>query len=537
MELSYQRLGDLPCIVYCPQFSEMWPNEMPVRDILVFACKMVNVNAFDSMETFKQLGIAELLDQPFYTLSGGQRQRVNIATILVHPKPSIIILDEPLASLDKDNAVAALEVIRHLPVAHSFVLTVHQFDRNIASRFDRIVHFDSTKKALVTRKGAHDAAIFEDKSEMDGAVSMSMIPSTQACLTLWHGQMFGKPWLEIGMVLFTIVAAVFTALIGRPSLAYEEVPTSLSIRIPIYVSLMLFGATFMTSYGVSLVYAQREKPLVSIFIPQNVLNPFAYVLSMTLRSVFYGVVQATVWVLVSLPLLNLWGDKVDIILANAAIFTAAWTCATFFAALGTPFAATHIVMIMCVYAVFLSGPFNLWKETYGFIRFLQSINPLFYVVSANIAVVLEYFDPGCDNLTHPGTCAQANYILEANQTQDVSSLMSQLGCLLVFLLTITAATYFLYPRSQVSPAKETIEPPSAPTDVGNSVRISTHRSSMHQHRSKSGRFSASDINPDWKSLANSLSTSISKSQLFELRAEFAESHSSEEMMDEVSKMD
>lgn len=523
MELSFDALGNRPRIVYCPQFAEMWPKQMPVRDILMFSCKMVGVNAADFMDSFKKLGIVELFDQPFSTLSGGQSQRVNIATTLVHPNPSIIILDEPLASLDEDNAVAALEVLRELPTRHSFVMTVHQIDHELASRFDRIVHFDANKKSLVTLKGVLEAPKSEKDSSDHDTEFASTFSSIQACLTLWHGQIYGMPWLEFGMVLFTSVAAVFTALIGRPSLLYDQVPTMLSLRIPVYVSLMLFGATFMTSFGVSIVYAEREKLLVSNFVPQGALKSHAYILAMSFRSIFYGVIQATVWVLVSLPILGLWGDKADIVLANVAIFTAAWTTATFFAALAAPYAAVHVVMIMCVYAVFLSGPFNLWNETYGFIQFLQAVNPLFYVVSANVAVVLEYFDPGCDDLTHPGTCAQSNYILEMNQTQDVSSVRSQFGCLVVVALTVCATAFFMFPRSQVSSSKEVVDDPveEAPSGVRSSVRVPAHQKSM---LGGSGHMRPlRDVKASWKSIGSGEHNSILHLQLAQVRDEYIKS--------------
>jgi iron complex transport system ATP-binding protein len=46
-----------------------------------------------------RLGLAGHLDQPFGTLSAGERRRVSIARALM-PDPEVLILDEPMASLD-----------------------------------------------------------------------------------------------------------------------------------------------------------------------------------------------------------------------------------------------------------------------------------------------------------------------------------------------------------------------------------------------------------------------------------------------------
>jgi energy-coupling factor transporter ATP-binding protein EcfA2 len=64
-------------------------------------------------ETLEYLGIAHLKNRETFYLSGGEKQKVAVAGTLVM-QPSIVLLDEPLASLDPASAQEALMLIRRL---------------------------------------------------------------------------------------------------------------------------------------------------------------------------------------------------------------------------------------------------------------------------------------------------------------------------------------------------------------------------------------------------------------------------------------
>src|SRR5699024_6767420 len=57
-----------------------------------------------------RLGITPYADRPVHALSGGQKKLVSIADILVM-EPSLILLDEPAASLDPLHTRMVREVI------------------------------------------------------------------------------------------------------------------------------------------------------------------------------------------------------------------------------------------------------------------------------------------------------------------------------------------------------------------------------------------------------------------------------------------
>lgn len=62
-------------------------------------------------QMYESLGIGELLNSFPSDLSGGQRQRVAIAKAL-YTDPSIILADEPTASLDSDRAFEVMDMLK-----------------------------------------------------------------------------------------------------------------------------------------------------------------------------------------------------------------------------------------------------------------------------------------------------------------------------------------------------------------------------------------------------------------------------------------
>jgi len=61
----------------------------------------------------ERVGIADKINQKPSNLSGGQRQRLAIARALAG-NPSLIVADEPTASLDRKNAASIIELLREL---------------------------------------------------------------------------------------------------------------------------------------------------------------------------------------------------------------------------------------------------------------------------------------------------------------------------------------------------------------------------------------------------------------------------------------
>lgn len=72
----------------------------------------------------KILGLEHLdLKEKIYVLSGGEQQRIAVGKILLK-RPKIILCDEPTGSLDKENAMHIIELLKELNEKGTTILVV-----------------------------------------------------------------------------------------------------------------------------------------------------------------------------------------------------------------------------------------------------------------------------------------------------------------------------------------------------------------------------------------------------------------------------
>ena len=91
----------------------------------------------------KRLNIEYLWDRETFNLSGGEKQKVALAGLLAM-NPSILLLDEPLSSLDPASAHEALEVFRSLAdEGKTVVLIEHRVEDAIFAKPDRLMYMEA----------------------------------------------------------------------------------------------------------------------------------------------------------------------------------------------------------------------------------------------------------------------------------------------------------------------------------------------------------------------------------------------------------
>ncbi|MUK94599.1 ATP-binding cassette domain-containing protein [Aliivibrio fischeri] len=79
-------------------------------------------------EMLEKVGLGDFIHHRPDNLSGGQQQRVAIARALVH-KPSLVIADEPTASLDSQTAETVIDIMKALgkEIGITFIVATHDY--------------------------------------------------------------------------------------------------------------------------------------------------------------------------------------------------------------------------------------------------------------------------------------------------------------------------------------------------------------------------------------------------------------------------
>lgn len=107
-------------------------------------------------ETLDFLGIAHLRNRETFSLSGGEKQKVSLAGVLAM-RPNILLLDEPLASLDPASAQEALALFRRLAdEGVSILLVEHRVEDALGIRPDRVLFMQD---GAITYDGSLDGAM------------------------------------------------------------------------------------------------------------------------------------------------------------------------------------------------------------------------------------------------------------------------------------------------------------------------------------------------------------------------------------------
>ncbi len=90
-------------------------------------------------ESLEYLGISYLRDRDTFNLSGGEKQKVALAGVLAM-RPSILLLDEPLASLDPASALETLDIVRRLADEGMTVLLIeHRIEDVLRIKPERVM--------------------------------------------------------------------------------------------------------------------------------------------------------------------------------------------------------------------------------------------------------------------------------------------------------------------------------------------------------------------------------------------------------------
>ncbi|WP_230390871.1 ABC transporter ATP-binding protein [Reinekea sp. G2M2-21] len=118
---------------------------MTVADNVAYPLMLLDWSEADKKqrvrEVLKQVGLSDFADKKPEQLSGGQSQRVAVARALVK-RPSIIIADEPTASLDAETATQVIEQMKALATEQGTACLIATHDPRLLPYSDSVLHVD-----------------------------------------------------------------------------------------------------------------------------------------------------------------------------------------------------------------------------------------------------------------------------------------------------------------------------------------------------------------------------------------------------------
>ncbi len=154
---SLEILGGSPKIArekmgYVPQISHL-DRQFPITVLEVVMMGCLDKSPWHSYTkdakekaraALAEVGMLDFHDHSFGTLSGGQAQRVLIARALVS-KPTILLLDEPTASVDASAEESIYKLLEHLKGTMTIIMVTHDL-QVMLQKVDRFicVHRDVT---------------------------------------------------------------------------------------------------------------------------------------------------------------------------------------------------------------------------------------------------------------------------------------------------------------------------------------------------------------------------------------------------------
>jgi len=114
-------------IGYLPEMNPLY-LDMNVLDYLEYSARLHGLRGSRMQNRIKEMvhvcGLEEVRHKDIGELSKGYRQRVGLAQAMIH-EPEVLILDEPTSGLDPNQIVEIRNLIKHLGIAKTVILSTH----------------------------------------------------------------------------------------------------------------------------------------------------------------------------------------------------------------------------------------------------------------------------------------------------------------------------------------------------------------------------------------------------------------------------
>lgn len=143
-------------IGYVPQDLPVQP--MTIGEMVAFIAKLKRAKLDDSLERLSLLGLENEVDKEIRALSGGMKQRLALALALIG-NPSILLLDEPTASLDAKGRADLLQLLHGLKHQGMTLIFSSHRPEDVLALADRILMLDGGVLAEEQSPGAFKSTL------------------------------------------------------------------------------------------------------------------------------------------------------------------------------------------------------------------------------------------------------------------------------------------------------------------------------------------------------------------------------------------
>jgi molybdate transport system ATP-binding protein len=217
-------------IGYVPQEAALFPHQSVRQNILFGAQRRQSANQSAGLElnhVAELLGIAHLLDRSVAHLSGGEAQRVALARALLS-RPQLLLLDEPLASLDiglKERILPYLRRVRDefaipmIYVTHNRAEVLSLANWVIMIRQGKVIGQGKPHEVLASRPALSDFGDGEIENVFDARLVDSDSVAGRSRVRLPSGLKLVIPYLDRPLDSFLQVKVAgddILVAVGRP---------------------------------------------------------------------------------------------------------------------------------------------------------------------------------------------------------------------------------------------------------------------------------------------------------------------------------
>ncbi len=157
---------------YVFQEPQLFPH-LDVRRNIEFGLRRTSSNPIDKAQVIEMLGLGDLLGREPDGLSGGEAQRVAIASVLLR-SPRLVLMDEPLASLDQRRKEELLPYLDRLhdELSVPIIYVSHSIDE-VSRLCDHLLLMDNGK--IVASGELHEVLSRLDLPLLSGSNAGSVI--------------------------------------------------------------------------------------------------------------------------------------------------------------------------------------------------------------------------------------------------------------------------------------------------------------------------------------------------------------------------